>query len=122
MGGRILIAVVVLVGCGVLMAGLWRRKPAEVAELATTDEYTAAVARHLRWTRWIAWPLALGLAAAAFTAFDDQAVIVAPVLTMLGVVVAFTVGELTAPVPARIGRRSASLEPRVPVNYLTQVQ
>jgi hypothetical protein len=34
MGGRILIAVVVLVGCGVLMAGLWRRKPAEVAELA----------------------------------------------------------------------------------------
>jgi hypothetical protein len=119
MGGRMVVAVVVLLGCGVLVAGLWRRKPAEVAELATADEYTAAVARHLRWTRWIAWPLALGLAAASIAAFHEQAVIVAPVLTMLGVVVAFTVGELTAPVPARIGNRSASLEPRVPVNYLT---
>jgi hypothetical protein len=98
---------------------LWRRRPTEAAELATADEYTAAVARHLRWTRWIAWPLALGLAAVSITAFDEQAVIVAPVLTMLGAVVAFTVGELTAPVPARIGTRSASLEPRVPVKYLT---
>jgi hypothetical protein len=122
MGGRIAVAVVVLVGCGVLVAGLWRQKPAEVAELATADEYTAAVARHLRWTRWVAWPLGFGLAAASITAFGEQAVIVAPVLTMLGVVVAFTVGELTAPVPARIGSRSASLEPRVPVNYLTPAQ
>jgi hypothetical protein len=117
MRGSILVAVAVLVICGVLLAG-WPRRHGGVPESATADEYTAAVARHLHQTRWVAWPLGLALAAASIGTFDQQAVIVAPVLLMLGVVLAFAVGELTAPVPARTRARSASLEPRIPLSYL----